>query len=284
MAFIKFHRGERPTVVGATMRVVLVGLLFLTTRGAAVAQPASPPQPQQQPQAPAAGQMRLAKIEFTGLARVKPEEALAASGLAVGQELDIAAIDAAADKLLQSGLFAKLGYSVKGTSAAATVVFAVEESKRGVPVVFDNFVWFEEDEVLEAVRRKVPSFDGVAPAGGTMSDAIKAALQALLRERKIEGVVEYTLSSDVAGRQEHLFLVKGAALRVCELRYPGAGGITEKELIENSSGIFNNDYSRTFAANYFEAALLKLKESFLTEPKVRAVSEENARRLLPSRP
>ena len=35
---------------------------------------------------------------------------------------------------------------------------------------------------------------------------------------------------------------------------------------------------------YFEAALLKLKESTLTEPQVRAVREENARRLLPSKP
>ena len=35
---------------------------------------------------------------------------------------------------------------------------------------------------------------------------------------------------------------------------------------------------------YFEAALLKFKESTLTEPQVRAVREENARRLLQSRP
>ena len=35
---------------------------------------------------------------------------------------------------------------------------------------------------------------------------------------------------------------------------------------------------------YFEAALLKLKESALTEPQVRAIREENARRLLPSKP
>lgn len=252
MVFTEIRRSVRPTAPRA--RVCLALVVFVLSL-AAVAQPA--PQQQQQP-APAAGQMRLAKVEFTGLDRVKPAEALAASGLAAGQDVDINAIDAAADRLLQSGLFTKLGYSVKGTSAAAVVVFAVEESKRGVPVVFDNFVWFEEEELREAVRRKVPSFEGTAPAGGTMSDAIKAALQDLLRERKIEGKVEYTLSSDVAQRMEHLFVVKGAALRVCEVRYPGAGGIPEKELIENSSGIFNNDYSRTFASNYFEAALLPL--------------------------
>ncbi|HEX6623007.1 MAG TPA: hypothetical protein VF064_04795, partial [Pyrinomonadaceae bacterium] len=82
---------------------VAAGLLFLLAPAALRAQPTLPPQP-----APAAGQMRLAKVEFTGLQRVKPEEALAASGLAAGQNVDINAVDAAAEKLLQSGLFMRL--------------------------------------------------------------------------------------------------------------------------------------------------------------------------------
>lgn len=232
----------------------LIALLLLVFAPAAV--PRAQPQQQQPP--PAAGQMRLSKVEFVGLKSVKPEEALAASGLVSGQEVDIAAIDAAGERLMQSGLFRNLSYSVKGTSAAATVVFKVEESVRGVPVIFDNFVWFGEEELREAVRRKVPSFDGTAPAAGAMAEAIRSALQAFMRERRIEGAVEYMPSTDVAGRPEHLFTVKGAGLRVCELHYPGASGIPERELVENSSGIFNNEYTRTFVTNYVEAALLPL--------------------------
>ncbi len=147
---------------------------------------------------------------------------------------------------------------MKGTSDAATVVFKVEEAARNVPVVFDNFVWFTEEELRDAVRRKVPSFDGAAPPGGAMTEAIKTALRDLLQSRKIEGAIEYMPAADAANRLEHLFTVKGAGLRVCEVHYPGAGGIPERELIENSSGIFNNEYSRTFVASYVEATLLPL--------------------------
>jgi outer membrane protein assembly factor BamA len=205
-----------------------------------------------------AGQMRLSKIEFQGLKSIKHEEALKASGLSTAEVVDIAAIDAAAERLMQSGLFRKLAYSVKGTSNAATVIFTIEESVRGVPVVYDNFVWFNEEDLRTAVRRKVPSFDGTAVVGGTMAATIKTALQELLNAHKIEGTVEYLLSTDIANRPEHLYSVKGAGLRVCELHYPGASAIPERELIENSSGIFNNEYSRTFVMNYVEAALLPL--------------------------
>ena len=255
MALFQARRTRHSAPACRRLYPVAAGLLVLLAPAALSAQPAPP---QRQPSPAAAGQMRLAKVEFTGLERVKAEEALAVSGLAAGQDVDINAVDAAAEKLLQSGLFMRLGYSVKGTSDAAIIVFAVVESKRGVPVVFDNFVWFDEEELREAVRRKVPSFDGTAPPGGAMTDAIKAALQDLLRERKIGGVVEYMPSTNLAQGLEHLFTVKGAGLRVCEVHYPGAGGIPEKELIENSSGIFNNEYSRTHATNYVEAALLPL--------------------------
>lgn len=202
--------------------------------------------------------MRLAKIEFQGLKSIKQNEAVAASGLSNGQVVDIAAIDAASERLMQSGLFRKLAYSVKGTSNAATVIFIIEESVRGVPVSYDNFVWFNEEDLRTAVRRKVPGFDGTATVGGTMAETIKSALQDLLNANKIEGTVEYMLSTDIANRPEHLYTVKGAGLRVCELHYPGASGIPERELIENSSGIFNNEYTRTFVMNYVEAALLPL--------------------------
>jgi outer membrane protein assembly factor BamA len=261
--FLPTHRNAAQSFVCHRLFLTGAGMLMLLAATVGLrAQPATPtPQTTQQPTtatAPAAGQMRLVKVEFVGLERVKQAEALAASGLATGQDVDIAAIDAAGERLMQSGLFSNLGYSVKGTSAAATIVFKVEESKRGVPVVFDNFVWFSEEELREAVRRKVPSFEGVAPAGGAMTEAIKTALSELLRSRKIEGVVEYAPSTDAANRPEHLFTVKGAALRVCEVHYPGASSIPEKQLVENSSGIFNNDYSRTFVGNYVEAALLPL--------------------------
>jgi outer membrane protein insertion porin family len=213
----------------------------------------------QQAQAPSTQTIKLEKIEFKGLERVKDTEALEKSGLKVEQSVSIDDVEAAANRLLESGLFKNLSYKLKGTTDKSVLTFEVIEQKWTMPVSFDNFVWFTDEELTEAVRRKVPAFDGTAPEAGGVTDQIKQALEELLRERKIEGAVEYTLSSDPSGRKvEHLFSVKGAGLRVCKLNFVGARAVTEEMLTTKSAGIFDNDYSRAYVGGFVESNLLPL--------------------------
>jgi outer membrane protein assembly factor BamA len=236
------------------------------------------PQSQQPPQQQGAQTMRLAQVEFDGLKRISREEALAASGLAVGQTVAVEAVDAAADKLMGSGLFKNLSYSVRGTNEKAVVTFKVVEMVSTMAVVFDNFIWFTDEELSSAVRRKLPSFDGTAPEAGGVTDTVKLALEELLRERKIRGTVEYTFSDERRGRSpEHLFTVKGAGLRVCRLEFPGARALQQELLVQKSGGIFDNDYSRKYVGTFAENSLLPLyhergylRASFLP-PKVKTV-------------
>lgn len=203
--------------------------------------------------------LKLEKIEFKGLERVTEAEALEKSGLQTGQSVTIEEVDAAGDRLLSSGLFKNLSYSVKGKTDNAALTFTVVEQTWSMPVVFDNFVWFTDAELKEAVRRKVPAFDGTAPEAGNVTEQIKGALQELMRERKVEGAVEYTLSSDPSGRKvEHLFSAKGAGLRVCKLSVVGARAVPEETLITKSGGIFDNDYSRAYAVGFVESNLVPL--------------------------
>jgi outer membrane protein insertion porin family len=214
----------------------------------------------QQPQGASQAQaIKLEKIEFKGLERVKEAEALEKCGLQAGQTVDIDAVEAASNRLLESGLFKNLSYKLKGTTDKAVLTFEVIEQKWSMPVSFDNFVWFTDDELNQAVRRKVPAFDGTAPEAGNVTEQIKQALEELLRERKIDGTVEYTLSSDPSGRKvEHLFSVKGPGLRVCKLNFVGARGVTEEMLSQKSGGIYDNDYSRAYVSGFVESNLLPL--------------------------
>ncbi|HEX8557248.1 MAG TPA: POTRA domain-containing protein [Pyrinomonadaceae bacterium] len=203
--------------------------------------------------------VRLDRIEFKGLERVRDAEALEKSGLQVGQSVDIDAVEAAANRLLESGLFANLSYTLKGTTDKALLTFEVVERKWTMPVVFDNFVWFTDDELNAAVRRKLPAFDGTAPEAGGVTEQIKQALGELLRERKIEGAVEHALSENPAARRvEHLFSVRGPGLRVCKLDFAGARAVDEETLVTKSGGLFDNDFSRTYAAGFVESNLLPL--------------------------
>jgi outer membrane protein assembly factor BamA len=202
--------------------------------------------------------MRLASVEFAGLARVTTEQAAGASGLQVGQRVTVEDLDAAAQRLLDSGLFTKLSYRLRTSNDQATVTFQVEEQRGGsVPVVFDNFVWFTNEELVSAVRREVPLFNGTAPERGGVIQNITRALQSLLQERKIEGQVNYTPSADPTGRNpKHVFSVSGSAVKVCGVRFPGSAGVGEGELVKNSKGLLGTEYSQEFAGAFAYANLI----------------------------
>ncbi len=200
---------------------------------------------------------RIQKIEVTGIKRMTADQVIALSGLQIGQAVDASVLDAASNKLLQSGLFRRLGYHVRNTEDGAIVTFDVEESARSLPVVFENFVWFTDEEILAAIRRDVPFFNGTAPATGDTTEKIAAALQRLLASRNITARVEYLpyVSKD---KQELLFTVKGARIPVCALHFPGAAAIPEAELIKASREIINTEYSKKDIATFAPIKLIPL--------------------------
>ena len=209
-------------------------------------------------QQPAAQSLKLAEIEFSGLDRVKPEDALARSGLTIGQTADVEAIDAAASRLMESGLFKNLSYSIKGKTDDATLTFTVVELQGGLPVVFDNFVWFNDEQLAEAVRKRVPNYAGLAPESGGASEQIKKALEELLKEKGLPGTVDYMTSVEPGKKPEVVFSVKGSGLRVCKLNFSGSRAFTEEALVQKSGALYSEDYSRMFASAFVESNLLPL--------------------------
>lgn len=203
---------------------------------------------------------RLAKIEFQGLERLKEEQAIAASGLKIGQAIDVDILDNASQNLINSGLFKKLSSRYHVDNGQVTVTFTVEEAAgAGVPVVFDNFVWFSEEELLAGIRRDVPAFDGTAPESGTLVDQIARSLERLLKERNIQGQVEYNVSADASGRNaKQIFSVTGVPMRLCSISFPGASGIEERELVKSSKPLMANDYSQEFVTEFAKSNLIPL--------------------------
>jgi outer membrane protein assembly factor BamA len=210
--------------------------------------------------APAA-KMRLQKIEVSGLKRMSEADLIERSGLEMGQMVDVAALDAAAERLLGTGLFTRLSYRYRTQGEAATVTFEVEEAKResNIPVVFDNFVWFSGEELTRAIRNQLPTFDGTAPETDGAVASITRALEQLLRERKIPGQIEYISSASLAGTDaKHIFSVSGVRIPICTVQYPGAAAVTETELISNSKPVLNADYSQEFMQGFAEGTLKPL--------------------------
>ena len=223
---------------------------------------------------------KLGKIEVNGLERYTHEQVVAASGLQLGQPVDIPAVDEAANRLMSSGLFKKLSYRFRSNANQVTVTFDVEEAKETVPVVFDNFVWFTDQELQEAIRREIPSFDGTAPESGEMPENIKKVLQRLLKERRIEGQVEYYPAADASGKNaRHHFSVKGIKIPICRLVFPGALDVKESDLLKSSRQLLGQDFSREDILSFARVNLLPLyrqrghlRASFL-EPAAKPISD-----------
>lgn len=229
----------------------LVSILLLCAVGSLSNAPA---------QQPTAGQtFVLAKIDFVGLKQLKLDEAIAASGLSVGQTVDEAALDKAAGTLMDSGLFTKLSYRLQGKSDAATVTFTVDEAKVRLPVVFDNFIWFTDDELFAAVRKEVPIYDGTAPESGDMVEGIKRALMNLLRSKKIGGTVEFAPATGLDLRISSLrYVFKGDELNVCSVAFPGAAEIQETVLQRAVRTLLGKEYSRAYTSEVAREVLTPL--------------------------
>lgn len=210
---------------------------------------------------PAAGKLRLQKIEVSGLKRMSEAQLIERSGLETGQPVDVAALDAAAETLLATGLFTHLSYRYRTQGDAATVTFEVEEAKKesNIPVVFDNFIWFSEEDLSRAVKNQLPSFDGTAPETDGAVASITRALAQLLGERKIPAQVEYISSASVTGTNaKHIFSVSGVRIPICAVQYPGAAAVAETELISSSKPVMYADYSQEFMAGFADGTLKPL--------------------------
>jgi outer membrane protein insertion porin family len=228
-----------PRPIAPLLLIILVAGLFAIT-------------PSQQPA------RTIAKIEIEGLQQLSAAEVIATSGLKPGAVFAVEELDAAAQRLADSGLFANVSYRTITKGNQLAIVFHVEEAKSGQsPVAFDNFVWFTNDELLTAIKREVPSFNGAAPNAGRMTDDIKLALQNLLKERGIDGTVEYAPFAS-GGKQEYLFNVAGVSIPICTLHFPGAKNVSEAKLVKAAKQMTDADYSRSSAIAFSQFILFPL--------------------------
>src|SRR5258708_14499989 len=107
----------------------------------------------------------LREIRAEGLKSVSEPQVGALSGLQIGAEVGKDALQAAADKLVQSGLFAKVKYNFQSRTDGLVLTFRVEEAPR-IPAYFDNLPWFADSELNDAIRAKLPFYDGTLPEAG----------------------------------------------------------------------------------------------------------------------
>ncbi|HUL73045.1 MAG TPA: hypothetical protein VLT86_08085 [Vicinamibacterales bacterium] len=204
------------------------------------------------------GGLQLAAVTVNGSQRLAAGDVVRLSGLKVGDAITPAALDAAASRLTRTGLFRSVQYRYTTGGGKLTAVFDLEDEAWSLPVVFDNFVWFTDDEIAAALRPDVPTFDGALPSNSNASEYVAQVLTGLLASRQVQGQVtsEIRLNARTGARQVLFRVVNTAApLKMCALRVQGASDVPEADLQQAAQSVLGGDYSRAFAIDLANGTL-----------------------------
>ncbi|MFZ0879836.1 MAG: POTRA domain-containing protein, partial [Candidatus Acidiferrales bacterium] len=100
----------------------------------------------------------LVKFNVTGSQRFSAAQIEAAAGLKPEQAIRKEDLQAAANVLAQSGVFANVQYRYSTQGKDVTIEFQVTEAP-AIRVSFDNFPWFTDDELVTSLKASIPLFD-----------------------------------------------------------------------------------------------------------------------------
>ena len=125
---------------------------------------------------------KLIAINVTGTKRYTPAEIIAATGLQLGQTVTESDFKRVSQQLGETGAFSDVAYTYQYSAQGTKLDFQVEDSNQFIPVRFDNFVWFSDQELAEKLHGVVPLFHGQLPVAGGLIDQVSDALQTLLHD------------------------------------------------------------------------------------------------------
>jgi outer membrane protein insertion porin family len=185
----------------------------------------------------------LREVRIEGQKHLSEAQIVAITGLTVGSEIGRADLQAGADKLVQTGLFDKVSYRFE-TRTGVVVTYQVQESPR-IPAYFDNIPWFADSELNDAIRKKLPYFDGTLPEGGGAVDQASDAIKELIASHGLQVTLQHEVAGNPDGDgQIQMFKVQGPSLRIEKLEFSDAGLLDLKTVQQHLEEIAGKPYSR----------------------------------------
>jgi outer membrane protein assembly factor BamA len=194
---------------------------------------------------PQSGNSHLDAIEVTGSSRFSSKQIAEAIGLRAGANINRETLQQAADKLSGLGAFSTVRYHFNTVATGVRVSYEVTDAP-ALPVTFDNFPWFSDEELSAALRSSVILFDGSAPATGALVDSMDLALSKFLDAKGIHAQVTHraTPLPDKDGQVQQ-FHVEEAALTVQSVQFSDALANSDHHIQDRLPDLIGQPYSRS---------------------------------------
>ena len=209
---------------------------------------------------------KLTAIKITGTTQYKPEDIVRASGLEVGQNVSEENFKQATQRLGETGLFTDVAYSYAFSPAGTKLELQVKDNDQLVPMVFDNFPWFSDQELIEKIRTQIPLFSGKLPLDGSVIDQVADLIAAIMNEHNPRFHVQYLRTAESGGPiQALVFSVNGTQIRIHSVDYPGAAAAQISALEAATQKILGGEYLRSGVQLFakFDLRPIYLKQGFL---------------------
>jgi outer membrane protein assembly factor BamA len=198
----------------------------------------------QTPPADPASTAILREVHADGLKSLTAPQIAAISGLQTGAQVGRDQLQAAADKLLQSGLFAHVKYNFQSRADGLVVTFHLEEAER-IPAYFDNLPWFTDGELNDAIRARLPFYDGKLPPAGAAVDQAAEATGEFLAAHGLQAAIEHQVVADpTSDGSVQEFHIDGAALKISSLEFSDANLNSSKMVQQQLAELKGKPYSR----------------------------------------
>jgi outer membrane protein assembly factor BamA len=261
--------------VWATHKTVLVCLAAFVLASSGIATTAAaqapagtasnPATPQAQTAPAPPGKGVLGSVTVTGSNKFSSAAVASASGLKVGEEVGKEDLQLAANRLSSTGLFSSVKYRYSSQGDSVSLEFQVTDAKT-LPVAFDNFPWFSQKELDEAIRKSVGLFDGTAPESGSYVDAIGAAITKQLEAIGVPGRVEHrVIERPIGSGLEVQYRLVGPTLTVGSVRFTDPLATNDQRVSERLQDLIGKPFSRYYV-NVFAAEQVRpiyLSQGFL---------------------
>ena len=194
---------------------------------------------------------KIAGIIVTGTRKFPADQIISASGLKAGDVVSAEQIQVASDRLAALGIFSTVNYKFSSKGETISLEFQVQEAHT-VPLSFDNFPWFTDDEIAAGIRQEIGLFTGESPESGVMVDEIAGVLDKMLASRHVKGELTHQLVAPPSGDGMILqFRVEDPSLRVKAVQFGDSLAADSERLKDRVSDIKGQPFSR-FAIEVFE--------------------------------
>jgi len=186
----------------------------------------------------------LREVRVEGAKHIPEAQIVPLTGLVAGAQVGRKELQDAADALVRTGLFAKVNFKYDTHNDNLVVTFHIEENAR-LPVSYDNFPWYSDAELDEALRKEIPFYDGHLPEAGQVVERAATILKAFVSVRapNVE-ITHQVVLSPLSDGPEQQFTVGGPVPKIAKLEFSDPKLTEDLAVRAHIAEIVGHAYSR----------------------------------------